>query len=187
MCPPNIYDDGKPIWSLGVNLWASVSGPCDRYSCYRNTAAVSIFCPGIDVAAVGGLVTPQHHVEAMMLGANITELSSGLFWKGTFIIKQTVDVLRRYMEDYDYETVEDFRGLGLKYFQPIGEADWKFGKVVAVTDYSKCNGCEICARNVCFAIYMKGRKARTIPEECTGCGLCEAICPQDARKVTATG
>jgi heterodisulfide reductase subunit A-like polyferredoxin len=87
------------------------------------------------------------------------------------------------MKDYGYDKMEDFRGAALKYFKPMKDVDWKFGKIVAVTDYDKCNGCTWCAKCGCYAIYMKGGKARTIPEECTGCNLCVTMCPQDARKI----
>jgi len=184
VCPPDIYNEGKPTWPyLDSNMFLGTSGPWDRYSCYRNMAAISIYCPGIDLAGVGGLVIPEHHIEAMMLGAKITELSSGLIWGGTDILKQTIAFLNRYMRDHGYETPEDFRGLALKYFKPIKEVDWKIGRLIAVTDYEKCDGCGTCAKNVCFATYMKGGKARVIEEECTGCALCEAICPKGARKV----
>jgi dihydropyrimidine dehydrogenase (NAD+) subunit PreA len=182
--PPNIYDGGKPTWNdLNASTISLTTGPWMRFLCYRDIGTISLAYPEIDLSAVGGLVEPEHHIEAIMLGAKTTQFSSGMFWKGTDNIKRTISFTEKYIKDYGYDKIEDFRGAALKYFKPMKDVDWKFGKIVAVTDYDKCNGCTICAKCGCYAIYMKGGKARTIPEECTGCNLCVTMCPQDARKI----
>ncbi len=56
---------------------------------------------------------------------------------------------------------------------------------VAVTVTDECDGCEICATDLCFvdAMYMRDGRA-VVGEGCVGCGLCASTCPQGAIKVT---
>ncbi len=43
-----------------------------------------------------------------------------------------------------------------------------------------CSACRACLRIGCPAVGWKDGKARIIEELCTGCGLCIAVCPNDA-------
>jgi len=176
--PPDIYNGGKGKWpQMEGNAICPALGPWDRFLCYRNVAAITMFVPGIDVAAIGGLVEKEHVIEAMMLGAKITELSSGIFWRGTDFIKESIEFLEHYMDTQGYSTVDDFIGLGIQDFRPVEELDWRLGEVVPEIDDSKCTRCNICAKNICFA------RTSTIElneEYCSGCGLCAAICPLKA-------
>lgn len=178
--PPDIYNKGKGKFpKLDANLISAAFGSWNRFLCYRNTAAISKFVPDIDVAAVGGLVHPEHLVEAMMLGAKIVELSSGVIWKGTAFIKRSLQFLENYMSQQGYSNVDDFIGLGLQYIKSPEEVDWRLGEIVAEVDYTKCTECNICANNICTAIRFEGR-IRIAEEYCSGCGLCAVICSAGA-------
>lgn len=181
--PPDIYNDGKAKWA-GVedhSLCAAL-GPWDRFLCYRNLAALSMFVPGIELAAVGGLVEPEHVVEAMMLGARVCQLSSGLFWRGTDLFASTVEFLHKYMDRMGYKSTTDFIGKAISHFKPVEELDWRHEDFVSVTDNRKCVRCGICASGICTARVMKENPLRVEVNEdmCYGCGLCEAVCPEHA-------
>ncbi|KUO71323.1 MAG: hypothetical protein APF81_19190 [Desulfosporosinus sp. BRH_c37] len=182
VAPPDIYNFGKsPYPGLSANTISPVVGPWTRYLCYRNVGTISMFVPGIDQAAVGGLVDVSHSVEAMMLGAKICEFSSGTLWKGWSFITDSLNFLKKYMHKYGYESLEEFRGLGVQYIKPADEIDWGLGKLAAKIDQTKCKGCGICANNLCWAIKMNDdNKATVLEKDCGACALCIAICPSDA-------
>jgi len=182
--PPDIYNDGKAKW-IGIedNMICAALGPMDRFICYRNLASLSMFVPGVDLAAVGGLVEPEHVVEAMMLGAKICEFSSGLFWRGTDLIKDTITFLEKdYMPRMGYKSVNDFIGLGVKHIKPVEEIDWRMEDFVSTVDERKCVRCGICCNGICDARSLKENPLRVYVDEemCYACGLCQAICPEHA-------
>ncbi len=103
--PPDIYNRGRPaIPFMDKVSFFGVCGPTIRQTaCYRNVAAVAkYFTPaGLDVAACGGLVIPEHIIEAMMLGAKAVQLSSGLRYGGLSFISQVLEFMNKYMDDQD--------------------------------------------------------------------------------------
>jgi len=182
--PPDIYNEGKAKW-VGIedNMICAALGPMDRFICYRNLASLSMFVPGIELAGVGGLVEPEHVVEAMMLGARICEFSSGIFWRGTKLIEDTIDFLEKdYMPRMGYKSVEDFIGLGVKHIKPVEDIDWKMEDYVSTIDARRCVRCGICCNGICDARSLKENPLRVELDEemCYGCGMCLAICPEHA-------
>ena len=181
--PPDIYNGGKAKW-VGIedNMLCAALGPWDRFLCYRNLAALSMFVPGVELTAIGGLVDPEHVVEAMMLGARICEFSSGLFWRGTDLIEDTIEFLNKYMDRMGYKTVDDFIGIGIRHFKPMEEIDWRMEDFVSTVDDRLCIRCGACAKGICLARTLKENPLRIEVNEdlCYGCGLCQAICPAHA-------
>ncbi|HPJ31114.1 MAG TPA: 4Fe-4S binding protein, partial [Methanothrix sp.] len=49
-------------------------------------------------------------------------------------------------------------------------------------DEEKCGGCKVCVKFGCPAIEFDGKVAK-INALCSGCGVCAAICPQQAIEV----
>lgn len=47
-------------------------------------------------------------------------------------------------------------------------------------DRDKCKSCKACLKAGCPAISMKDGKAQIDPTQCTGCGICEQLCPFSA-------
>ena len=184
IAPPDIYNGGKPLYPfLDVNPITTTGGPWVRHALYRNIGTIALFVPGLDQAAVGGLTSPENIVEVIMLGANICETCSGILFKGFNFISTCVSFLESYMNKCKYDSVDDFRGLGLKYVKPLEDVDWHVGDIAAYIDPDKCTGCSICYENHCYAISMDKGKARVNPEECTGCGVCLMACPSGAIEI----
>ena len=181
--PPDIYKGGKGKWvGMSANPICAALGPWDRFLLYRNLGVISAFVPGIEQAGVGGLMEPEHIVEAMMLGARICEYSSGLLWKGTGIINEALKFLSDYMDQMGYSSVEDFIGLGVKYIQPVEELDWRNEDFIATVDDRLCTRCGRCANGICSARSIQTDPLRLVIDSryCIGCGLCQAICPENA-------
>jgi len=188
VAPPNIYERGRPAWervNFPVSPFAGVSGPADRYHCYKDTASIALFVPEIDICAIGGLVNPEHCVEVLMLGAKAVGLSSGFFWKGRKLITDSIEFLNRFMDEQGYEKIEDLIGIGLKYVRPVDASiDWEEDKIASKVDKGKCTQCGVCWDSYC-PVPIKGDDGFPVIDEgnCQGCGFCVAICPTGALSI----
>ena len=188
VAPPKIYEKGRSPWesvNFKINPIGAAMGPWDRYQCYKSTATIALYAPEIDVQAVGGIVNPEHVVEALMLGARKIGLSSGLFWKGRKLITQSVNFLDNFMDEQGYKTVDEIIGLGLQYVQQVDESvEWEEDLIYAKVNKSKCVQCGTCMDFYC-PVPVKGSDGFPVIDEvnCQGCGLCVAICPGDALKI----
>lgn len=183
VAPPDIYKGGRGKWpGLEANPICAALGPWDRFLLYRNLGAISLFVPGLELTGIGGLVEPEHIVEAMMLGARICQLSSGLLWKGKGLIKECLDFLESYMQNQGYASVEEFIGAGIPFIQPVENLDWRSEDFLAVVDDRLCTRCGRCATGICTARTLRENPLRIVtdPRLCLGCGLCQAICPENA-------
>jgi dihydropyrimidine dehydrogenase (NAD+) subunit PreA len=165
---------------MNGNPFAAGSGNWLRMISYKQIAAVAKFVPGIDLVACGGLVTPEHMVEAMMLGAKATQTATGVIYRGRRLLRTSIQFLGNYMEKQGYQSVDDFIGSGLKYVIPANKIDFQSGKIGAYIDAAKCTGCGRCTQHFCLATYLEDGVAKVRIEDCMGCGACVALCPEAA-------
>lgn len=180
IAPPNIYDRGKPLWPFSDgNPFALISGPWLRRDNYKFVAGIAKYVPGIDIMAAGGIFTPEHSVEAMMLGAKLVGLCTGVIYKGRRLIRQTNNFLNSFAQEQGYEKIADIIGLGQQYIKPIEEVDVNAGKTLAKLDSEKCTGCGICL-DLCIAFSSNDRVVKIKKENCSGCGGCVMVCPANA-------
>jgi len=55
---------------------------------------------------------------------------------------------------------------------------------VMTIDENKCTGCKACiSRCIQSALYMDGKVAKVIGENCIGCGYCQDYCGYGAMKL----
>ncbi len=180
IAPPDIYNRGKSRWACTeANPFVGGAGDWLRPVLYKDVASIAKFAPGIDIAAGGGLLTPEHVVEVMMLGASIAEFSTGMLLRGRKLLKESVEFLGKFMEEQGYRSVAEFVGLGLQYIEPIDEL--KIRKMVAEVDPARCEQSGLCTDHICIAMERdEGGKAKVNAEACNGCGLCVITCPGQA-------
>ncbi len=90
------------------------------------------------------------------------------------------------MEKMGYNSVADFKGLGLKYIVPQGKARWLM--VHPVIDEKRCNGCGLCTKmGHCEAYSLENEKAVVDLDKCVGCVYCQAVCKRNAISMKETG
>ena len=167
------------------NQYVALIG-ASRQIARKQVAGIKLTIPDIEVVGITGIVKPEDVIDYIMLGAQITELSSGIMFYGGKYIKKVKDFLEKFMAEQGYESIGDFRGLALKEFEMDStNIDYGFGERLAVTDEFKCTGCGFCVESQCYASCLRDGVAIVLPDECTGCGLCVHICPQEARTMIA--
>ncbi len=181
IAPPDIYDRGRPTWPFAAsNPFCLTSGSWMRRSCYRDIAAVARFVPGIDIAASGGLVTPEHCIEAMMLGATITQHCTAVMEQGTTLLGRSNAFLREFLSAQGYAGAHELIGLGQPYIEYSDEADIAVTPAVARWDQERCTLCGHCWNNMCVAISPEEGCVRVDSDLCTGCGACTIACQNGA-------
>ena len=84
------------------------------------------------------------------------------------------------MDEKNYSSIEDFRGIALKHIAKIEELA-ELPPKFAIIDSEKCINCEICSK-VCFygAINRDINATSVITRNCDGCGACQQWCPKNA-------
>lgn len=182
--PIDIYNRGRPAseaYPIAKNQFVGLVGG-GRFIGRKQVAGIKLLVPELEVVGITGILKPEDVVDYIMLGAQITELSSGLMWYGGRYIKRVKRFLEQFMKEQGYGSIDDFRGLALKDFAADAtKIDYAFGQRLAVTDESKCTGCGFCVDSQCYASYLEDGIAMVDSDECTGCGLCVHICPYEAR------
>ncbi len=180
IAPPDIYNRGRPLWPFtDGNPFCMASGSYLRIPCYRNVAAVARFVSGLGIAAAGGLVRPEHCVEAMMLGATLVQPCTGVIEQGRSLIRQCNDFLKKLLVEQGYRNAREIIGLGQPYIKYNEDLDIADG-VIAELDEAKCTRCGRCLDNICTAIYSDKGDIKVNIERCTGCGGCVVACQSDA-------
>lgn len=181
--PPNIYNGGRPkLPFIDGNPLLAMAGELIRPMVYKQIALIAKFVPDIDIVACGGISTPEHMVEAMMLGAKSVQMVTPLLYQGRKLIKQDIRFLERYMDRQGYNAVEDFIGLAVEHIKPADELNSTYDdrSLFAHVDAQKCKGCGICSDSICLALTEEDHLAKINTECCNGCGMCATICPHHA-------
>lgn len=180
IAPPDIYNGGRSKYpALDKWTFGGTYGPWDRFLTYKFITAVAKYVPNLDIVAVGGNVDPEHSIEFMMLGAKAIGISSGILWRGHNSISRNIHFLEKYMEEMNYQTLNDFRGAALKYIvKQVSELEFK--PAHASVDPNLCTGCGRCTQILCSAMRLDNEVAVNDIEKCSGCGFCRLVCEHDA-------
>ena len=64
----------------------------------------------VDIAITSGVHTHEDVLKGMMAGANVTMMASGLLCNGPDRIGAIVEDLKRWMEEHEYESIQQMRG-----------------------------------------------------------------------------
>lgn len=179
--PINIRNGGKPrLADLERCSFGGVNGPAIRQASNRVVAEAAMASPELPIMGGGGISTWEHAVETIMFGASLDMVFTKVMLDGFEAVSKMNDGILAFMEEHGYRTIDDIRGLALKYVVPNSELRWEIG-LTARVNADKCTGCGSCAKIAfCRAISLKGKTACVDAEKCECCGLCESLCPQHA-------
>lgn len=175
----NIFNHGTPGIPLSLKGFFQLNGAALKPFSQAIVARISK-AMNIPIIGTGGLMNWTDVVEMIMFGAYAVSFC-GLFMIRGFEALDEIDKgLREFMEHEGYTSLDDFRGMALKYMaSSMGTCEFIPG--VARIDQEKCTGCGLCLKPAhCLATSLKDGKAIINEAECLGCGTCALICPVHA-------
>lgn len=177
----DIYDGGKPIMEFTEKFnIASLQGPYlfpiqNGFLGQLKTT----FGDQADIGTGGGIYTWDQIVQRIMLGGHVVQLCSTIYENGPGIIRTSLDAMSEFMDEQGYETLADFRGLGLNSgITPVPEDPAVYSPAVAhIKDRLPLipRGREIVEKvsGDCLAMSVGSDGAPVIDDRfCTGCGWC---------------
>ena len=122
--------------------------------------------PGIGVTMMGKKVTPVS-IESVLRGIGLTTVVTA----DPLQFAESVELIKQVSEEKGVKAII-FRSPCIVLAKPKG---------CSKVDQAKCIGCKACVEELgCPALQFKAEKASIDTTLCTGCTLCEQICPVNA-------
>ncbi|MCD6488722.1 MAG: 4Fe-4S binding protein [Desulfurococcales archaeon] len=174
-------ETGKPIvggpWGYG---W--MSGPALKPLALAVVAEVAKNTK-LPVIGVGGISKGVDVIEYFMAGASAVQICTAALIEGLGVFKRILKELETWLTTHKYDSIEDVKGLALKYLKPEPMRTYA---VPPKVDEKLCIGCglceQVCDYDAAHVIETEEGKmvARVDEEKCYGCGLCTSVCPTRA-------
>lgn len=133
---------------------------------------------GFPICGCGGISSAHDALEFIMLGARCVQLASVLLRDGYEAIPKILSDMESWLTAHGYHSVEEVCGLALDSLCPFEELP---PRPLTAHLTGGCDSCGKCI-NCCLygVISMTDGKILLDAEHCTGCGMCEAVCPKNA-------
>jgi len=87
-----------------------MSLPTDLYRGLRWTGIVKGKLPKVEIAASTGIHDGQAAIKQILAGAQVVQLCSTLYLNGFGVVSEMEAELKKFMEKWSFESVNDFRG-----------------------------------------------------------------------------
>ncbi len=98
---------------------------------------------GIPISGIGGVATWREAAEFMLLGCTSVQVCTAAMHYGYRIVEDMIDGLSNWMDEKEFATVEDFRGLTLAKITEWKNLDLNY-RILARINREKCIGCDLC-------------------------------------------
>ncbi len=177
-------ETGIPLSASANNktIFSGLSGEIIRPVGLRCVAQIALSVK-IPIFGIGGISTWQSSVEYLMVGATALQVCTAVMLKGFNVVGNFLEGLTAFMKRNGYESINDFRGMSLKY---ITDDFYQLNRkpVIAIVDKTKCNACGLCITacndGSAGTITLKDDQVIINEDSCVGCGLCKVVCPLGA-------
>ena len=179
----DISRGGRPIYpGVETQALSAICGPELNPIALKYTAILS---KTVDLPLIsgGGVMTWEHVVERLMLGARAVGICSAVYMNGLRAVSDCVTGLENHLDEYGYADCGEIRGCALKYFVERDQGVTHPLKA-HIVDEQKCHDCDgICLERTapeCLALSKHEDRVLLDTEACTGCSLCYYFCPEGA-------
>ena len=183
LIPPDIDCDDYCPFDRRMR-WApsGVYGPFERMLTFKNLIDYQKIAEEkkLSIACVGGIVSADEGIQALMLGADVVQLSSAVLWDGISVFRKFNNRLCEYMEEKQLYGVEQLKKAALPYIDDCTDVLPKPKSKTMRVNSEKCHECPtcFCCNRLCIAISQKADRTVHIDEElCSGCQMCRQLCP----------
>ncbi len=177
--PIDIRNKGKaPYVNVDTYAYGALAGPAIFPISCRAVADIYKVVK-IPVIGCGGVSSWKDAVTMIMWGASAVQMVASITLNGYEVIAEINRGVNAFMEDQGYSSIEDFRGLALKYAARPEEMEYKDPWLLVHKD--RCSLCMRCLRiGQCLAISLRDGAITLDNDLCIHCGTCLQICPQRA-------
>ncbi len=164
----------------GYSAHGGLSGPAIKPIALKAVATIAKAVE-IPISGIGGINTWEDAAEFLLLGASTLQVCSAVMARGYGIIEDLLDGLENYMEDKGFGSISDMVGRSLE--KLVGQTDLsREVRLVSSINEELCIKCDLCyvsCRDAGYqAIQLKEDRTPWVDaEKCTGCSLCQHVCP----------
>ena len=182
---PDVMGQSAPMGLSGAFI-----KPMAQHCIYKIALAAKEESFGI--SAVGGITDGKDALEYLCLGADTVQSATAVMYKGYRIIRQMLSYLEKFMKEKGYQSLDEFRGYSLNHMASAARNLSLEQQLTALVDLDKCIGCEKCfiscqdGGKQAIQLEPNLRKALVCTKKCTGCGLCQSVCPVKAISMVPT-
>ncbi|WP_037372921.1 4Fe-4S binding protein [Anaerovorax odorimutans] len=151
---------GVPIRPLGLASVATIAQTVD-----------------IPLCGIGGIENYKNALEYISLGASAVQIGTSVMLNGFDVITKIVNDLEKWFDENDIKDIKEIRGQALKHLKSFEEI--KIEPITCHSDDKECaENCHLCMNSCIYgAITREEGIIKIDKEKCTGCGLCNFICP----------
>jgi dihydropyrimidine dehydrogenase (NAD+) subunit PreA len=177
-------DDYVPKPNVGgIGAKSGYSGPAIKPIGLRCVAELAQ-CSELDlpISGCGGAETWIDVAEYLLCGASIVQITTGVIHYGYRIVEDILEGLSYYMEERDFDSIQEIVGKALPNIKPTDKFDLS-RQGVAEYDLDRCVGCGQCytvcqdAGGQCVEWDYEKRRPVQDEKRCLSCMICSFICP----------
>ena len=141
---------------------------------------------GLPIIGIGGIMSGEDAVEAMMAGAQAVQVCTSIILNGHEFFGTLNNQLEAYMRRKGYNKISDFQGMALRNVIEREEKGYEnYEPHNPKIDKDKCISCGLCIMACPWnALYFLEKKATVNTDLCYGCSLCSSICPTKAISIS---
>lgn len=164
----------------GYSAHGGLSGPAIKPIALKSITSIAR-AVNIPISGIGGIGSWEDAAEFILLGASTLQVCSAVMAGGYRIIEDIIDGLQNFMEDKGFDSIADMVGLSLD--KLVGQSDLsrdiRLASTINEETCVKCDLCYVSCRDAGYqAISLKEDRTPVVDrEKCTGCSLCQHVCP----------